>query len=199
MFENKKLWGDPEIGGRLYLQFCELQEAVEWQDKAEKDAVWDIIFSCMHKLTFVLYHKNNYSKLEKIKFNEAITRLKRHSPGLAVEINEEFEMIAELEAFLHQVKSSLDMLTKILIHTAGLGPKASETFGDKGDRIIKRLRRSSLYKSGKCTGKIDELIKLIEDDRDSWLKTIIDFRDTISHRQGIKNLSFGYRQLTAYT
>ncbi len=188
----RKLWGDEEIGGRVSLKNWGVMQAVNFPEKEQKDAVWKVVFACMHKLTILKHHQKQYEQWERNKFVNAQARLKKSQrTRQEPEEYEEFEMIAELEAFLHQVKSSLDMLAKLLMHTANLGKGATSTFGDYGDRLGKKLRAGLLYKTEK-KDLIEDLIKLIEDEQKTWLKFVVDLRDQISHWQGLSGLAFGY-------
>ena len=199
-YSLKKLWSDKEIAARIYLQFIELMDAVNWGDttepsKEERDEVFKVLFSVMHKLTHVKYHMKNYKQLEKTKFNEAKNRFRKHKAGMAVDIHEEFEMTAEVEAFLYQVKSSLDMMAKTLIYTVGLSRGAATTYGKKGNKVISKLKNTEAYRNTGKRPHIDNLIGLIESDRDNWLSPVVALRDTVSHHKGVKNLVFNAMKL----
>ncbi len=64
-----KLWDDEEIGGRIYLQLCNLFPEAFLSD--QKDKFFFHAFSVMHKLTATKYHLDNYKRIEKIQYEES--------------------------------------------------------------------------------------------------------------------------------
>jgi len=108
----KELWDDPEICGRIYLQAVHLFANQLLADQ------WDVFFShtssVMHKLSATKYHLNNYCRIEEAEFQSLKT-----NPPSTDKAFEAFELIFEIEAFLFQIKSSLDMLAKLLIPIIG--------------------------------------------------------------------------------
>ncbi len=184
-----KLWTDEEIGGRLYLQACKL-DVQGFLSNAEKDDFFDKLFSVMHKITAMKYHLDNYQQIEKRLLNKA-RRLFKKDPNTTIEA---FELIFELESFLFQLKSSLDMLVKLLIPIIGKGIVGTQTFGNKGDKLIKGLEK---FKSKKDVNvnAIDDLSTLIRDDKDSWLEKVIKIRDHFNHIEGLRFFQFIPRKL----
>ncbi len=99
--------------------------------------------------------------------------------------------MSALEAFLFQVKSSLDIATKLLIPCAGLGAKKAETFSDAGSGIIKQLRRPHIEaKSPK--ERLDVLIALIEWNENKWIQEVVDVRTHTIHREATQGLVFRF-------
>jgi len=90
-------------------------------------------------------------------------------------IVEEPRLVYEVEAFLFQVKSCLDVLSRMLEPALAF---SHCKFGDKGDEIIKRLRNN-------CPASLaiyaEKIIKLVEDAQDAWIVELITMRDTITH------------------
>jgi hypothetical protein len=128
-----QLWSDEEIGGRIYLQACNLfaQNIL----KQEHGAFMEHAVSVMHKLTATKYHLANYERLE---LEERAIAEEMYGRGSANR-REAFPLICELEAFLFQVKSSLDMLAKLLGPIIGHGNVKTSTYGAKGDGLLKGL------------------------------------------------------------
>jgi hypothetical protein len=178
-----KMWDDDEIVGRIYLQLCNLFPEAFLSD--QKDKFFTHAFSVMHKLTAIKYHCDNYKRIEKIQFEEAKRKFKKHSS----ETREAFELIFELEAFLFQVKSSLDMLIKLLIPILGDGVVKTKTYSNKGDDLIKGLTQ---YKKKKNihVEMADNLIKLAQDHKNAWLEKTIKLRDELNHIEGLKLYRF---------
>src|SRR5205807_1617655 len=129
-----------------------------------KDRFFDPVFSAMHKIAATKYHLDNYARLEQ-KHAEAARRLFKNDPTYR---EEAFELIFELEAFLLQVKSSLDMLPKLVSAVLGPGTVHTNTYGDEGDKLVKGLEQ---YKKRKAANleAADNLIKLIKTDKDDWI------------------------------
>ncbi|MFC1508332.1 hypothetical protein ACFL60_01430 [Candidatus Omnitrophota bacterium] len=179
-----KLWTDEEIGGRLYLQACKL-DVNGFLSNSEKDDFFDKLFAVMHKITAMKYHLDNYQIIEKKIYSIARQKFKKDSKQSI----EAFELIFELESFLFQLKSSLDMLVKLLIPIIGKGIVGTQTFGDKGNKVIKGLEKLKSKKDVNVKA-INDLITLIRDDKDSWLENVINIRDNLNHVKGLRNYEF---------
>lgn len=157
------MWDDDEISGRIYLQLCNLFPETFLFD--QKDKFLNHAFSVMHKLTATKYHRDNYKRIEKSQYEEAKRKFKKQ----AIETREAFELIFELEAFLYQVKSSLDMLIKLLIPIIGDGIVRTKTYSNKGDDLIKSLTQ---YKKKKEVHieMVDNLTNLVKVHKEGWLE-----------------------------
>lgn len=126
-----------------------------------------------HKLRGVRYHRDNLDRVE----NVAAERFRsRHAPPAGVAVEErEPEILFEVEGFLYQVKSSMDMLARLLT-AAGL-QSIGHSFGDHGDRVLKQLE--SVPNS--CSAEARELRVLIESAQPIWIDQVVSFRDQIAH------------------
>lgn len=126
-----------------------------------------------HKLHAVKYHLSNYEQAENDKIKEFSENYK--PPAGAQMVAEEPKLIYEVEAFLFQTKSCLDVLSWVLKPAFGF---SYCRFGDKGDDIIKRLKNN-------CPATLatyaENIIKLIEDAQDTWIVELIDMRDKVTH------------------
>ncbi len=178
-----KLWNDEEIGGRIYIQLCNLFPDPLLADQKEK--FFSHAFSVMHKLTATKYHLDNYERTEKNQYEDARRKFKKN-PN---QTREAFELIFELEAFLFQIKSSLDMLIKLLIPIVGEGIVRTTTYSNEGDDLIKGLNQYK-KKTGVHIPMIDQLITLAETNKHGWLKATVDMRDELNHRQGLRDYKF---------
>jgi hypothetical protein len=126
-----------------------------------------------HKLHAVKYHLNNYEQAESDKIKELS---KNYKPPAGVQmVIEEPRLIYEVEAFLFQTKSCLDVLSCVLKPVFGF---TYCSFGDKGDDTIKQLKNN-------CPAKLatygEKIIRLIEDAQDAWLVELIKMRDEVTH------------------
>jgi hypothetical protein len=139
----------------------------------------------MHKLTATKYHLDNYERLERQQYEQARRQFKRDPNST----REAFELIFELEAFLFQVKSSLDMLVKLLIPILGKDVVGTRTYKDEGNQLIKGLTRFK-NRPGSNADAINALIALIETNRDAWLRTVVQMRDELNHVKGLSDYRF---------
>jgi hypothetical protein len=125
-----------------------------------------------HKLHAVKYHLNNYEQAESDKAKEFSNNYK--PPAGAQMVIEEPRLIYEVEAFLFQTKSCLDVLSRVLKPAFGF---TYCSFGDKGDKTVKQLKN--------CPPKLapyaEKIIRLIEDAQDAWLVELIKMRDQVTH------------------
>ena len=131
-----------------------------------------------HKLHAVKYHLNNYERAERDKIEEFG---KNYKPPTGVQqIIEEPRLIYEVEAFLFQVKSCLDVLSWVLKPVFGF---AYCSFGDEGDDLIKQLKNN-------CPAKLalyaNSIVELIEEAQDTWTGELIDMRDQITHYSNLE-------------
>jgi hypothetical protein len=131
---------------------------------------------CMHKLYGVRYHMDNFASEEQSrvqKFKEDYTppggvQLERENPVL----------IYEMESFLFQVKSSLDVLAVGLLNKL-LGLKLG-SFGT--EKVIDALK-SEEHKIG--TKKVNKLKTMIEKNKD-WIEELNEMRVQIAHLSDLK-------------
>lgn len=142
-------------------------------DESDVDGLAKVLNDIEHKLHGVRYHRDNFERAEKA----AVERFRNsHSPpaGIAVEERQP-ELLFEVEGLLYQVKSSMDMLARILT-AAGLR-SMGHSFGDHGDRVLKQL--DSVPES--CSTEARELRVLIEAAQPRWIDQAVSFRDQIAH------------------
>jgi len=190
-----KVSDDHEICGRLYLQTCELF-AAQFLSEDAKNKFFNSVFASMHKLTATKYHLKNYERIERQQYEYWRRRFRRHRPddGAAYDTSEAFELIFELDAFLVQVKSSLDMLVKLLDSTLGQNIVSTHTYGDKGEKVIKGLEQYK-KKDGVRSRVVDELVRMIREDKDLWLGKAVSLRDELTHVNALRGYQFEPLQL----
>jgi len=134
-----------------------------------------------HKLYAVKYHLSNYEQAERDKIEEFT---KNYKPPTGVQqIVEEPRLIYEIEAFLFQVKSCLDILSWVLKPAFGF---AYCNFGDNGDDVIKQLKNN-------CPNTLaplaDNIISMIEEAQDVWIVELITMRDQITHHSNLEGFN----------
>lgn len=165
---------DSEINGRIFWQARELlgpEFDIFLKESSQREQFMGVLLDTMVKCRAVQYHMDQFSAGEQ----GFITHIE--SGGHAIETGH--ELLFELEAFLFQMKSALDIGVKML---GVLIPNRFQTFtfSDKGDRLIRGLEQFSRDKNAKH-GLVAHMIEMLRDDRDAWLQQAISLRDTISH------------------
>ncbi len=148
---------------------------------AAKQDFTKLIRNVDHKLHAVKYHLNNYEQAESDKIEQFT---KNHTPPVGAQmIIEEPRLIYEVEAFLFQVKSCLDVLSRLL------QPVFSFTycsFDDVGDRVINQLKNNC---PATLTPYAENIIKLIEDAQDAWVVELISMRDQVTHYSSLEGFN----------
>lgn len=190
-----KLWADPEIVGRIYLQARMLFADSIARD--QKDKLHGIHADVMHKLTAMRYHLEGYRQIEERMYLDHRKAFETDPTSNA----ECFELIFMFEGFAFQLKSALDMLVKALDIAHLKNSPSTHTYGEKGDGVIACLRsnqeviRKLLSEGNKTVNpqsveRIEALIVLMEGARDSWLKEAVEIRDGVSHYKAAKEFVF---------
>lgn len=186
---------DADILGATVGQTLLLIEQIPGISPSEREDIVRIINLLAYKLGAVRYHCKRYVDIRQKRYVE-ISENKRMLDLIKRGVTDcERDMDYEFEAWLHQVKSSLDILVQ-LFHPV-LGSRRSEpwTYGRKGDDIITHLQQTKKHKKivvqlNLDLWKIDGLIELIGNNRDAWIKSIVEWRDTISHRLPFIQIGF---------
>lgn len=151
------------------------------QDK-QNHFLSDKLLDCRHKLHAVKYHLQtiNQEIVERVKEFE-----KSYHAGAG--IDQEIEnprLVYETEAYLFQVKSSLDILTRTL--GCVIPPLASvHSFRSKnvdGNEQAGGTVINALQKNG-----FEELGNLFESHRKGWIQELVEMRDTITHYSRLHN------------
>jgi hypothetical protein len=149
-------------------------------DATKRDLI-DCIHDIDHKLHAVRYHLDNYEQAEGAKVGEFGHNYK--PPAGAQMIKEEPALIYEVEAFLFQVKSCLDILAGVLKPALGFNYCS---FGDKGDDVIRQLRNNC---PASLRAHAEKIAKLVEDAQDAWLVEVIKMRDEVTHYSRLEGFS----------
>jgi hypothetical protein len=194
-FELTNLCSDAEISSRVYGQMMQLMGTMHlppFSDPAFKAQVFKTALDLMSKMTSVRLHKEAFLT----RYEERLRYHQERDPnahGEAFHIESEKELVGSLEAFLFQVKSSLDIATKLLIPCAGFGERRAETFGDGGAGVIKQLRRPHVV-AKVSQERVDILIALIERHSNHWIRDVVDLRTRTIHREATQGLAFRFRR-----
>jgi len=154
----------------------------ELAEKKENKRLSEKLVDCRHKLYAVKYHLLTIKK----EIKERVAEFEKNysaGSGIAFE-TENPRLVYETEAFLFQVKSSLDILVQ------GLGCvipplKSMHSFKSKnidgvehsGGSVITALRKNGFESLG----------KLFESHRGEWIQELVDMRDTITHYSRLRH------------
>jgi hypothetical protein len=137
---------------------------------------------CSHKLHAVRYHLNTIVT----EIDERVSEFEKNyqaNAGIAIEL-ENPRLIFETEAFLFQVKSSIDLLAQAL--GCVVPPINSvQTFRKKrvdgkehaGGTVIDALRKNGF----------EELGNVFEEHRANWIQELVTMRDTITHYSRLRD------------
>lgn len=142
----------------------------------------------MHKLHATRYHVENYRLIEEAHQTASLERFKSGDLGT----QECLDLIFELEAFLFQIKSSLDMLVKLMIPVLGNRVK-TQTFAAKGDTLVRGLQQYLKDKSAQQE-KVQDFIDMLTWSKGDWLANVIDIRDELNHHRGLTKYWFSPSQ-----
>jgi hypothetical protein len=151
---------DFEIMGRIYYQARELLLSYGFNisnPKAEeRDIFITFLLDIMIKISAMNYNLSNYETYEKL----CIEQLKAQSSATSHTFLQAYELLFELEAFMFQMKSALDLAVK-LIGALFPGRFKTKTFGDMGGHLINGLEK--FKKDGKAKKEIvDSIISMIK-------------------------------------
>ncbi len=176
---------DNEISGRFYWQASELLGQhfdIFLKDEQQREQFMNVLMDTMLKCYALKYHKERYKAIE----HDYLENVRTGSDGWY----RSHDMLFELEAFLFQVKSSLDIGIKVISVLLPNRFKTS-TFTDKGAKLIVGLEQYKKDQSAKQE-LVDELIHVLQDDREAWLKQAITLRDTLSHYRTFAEFNYKF-------
>ena len=161
------------------------------------DGVTKIVSGVGVKLSALRYHAKRFEELqvqrkEEIEDDERMQGIVKS--GLLVA---EKEMIFEFEAFMFQVKSTLDMLVKLFVPVFGGKQADISTYGKAGEKVITYLQQLKRNKKKRLAhARVDLLIDLVREAKDPWLKPLIAIRDTVSHYSSQIGIGFTWDKAT---
>ena len=124
-----------------------------------------------HKILGIQYHLNNFREEE----DKEKTQLSSNYIGTEIErVVDDPKLIFEIEGFLFQIKSALDLLAQIISIEYSLGTPA--TYTKDGNALINALRNTPKDKR-EIASKLAELLERHK----IWVKDTVDMRDEVTH------------------
>lgn len=184
---------DPDIMGATKGQADLLLPGIPALKPETVDGVTKTVGIVGVKLSALRYHVKRFEELQnqrkaEIEADERMKAIVKQ--GLLVA---EKEMIFEFEAFMFQVKSTLDMLVKLFIPVFGEKKTDVSTYGKNGEKVITHLEQLKRNKKKRLApGRVDLLIQLIREAKDPWVKPLIAMRDTVSHHSAQIGIGFSW-------
>jgi len=169
---------DQEIGVRIWMQVCDMLDAMDMPDKKDKDAFQRVVVEIMKKLDSCKYH---YGNLERILAEAKVSHKPLDGDEMADHVDLASGAESEVESFLFQGKSCLDVLAKILHPIARI---KLISFKDSGKGVIKALENNT---AAEKTDKTKALIELIREDQEwigTWFKSE---RDVVTHFRSVRS------------
>jgi hypothetical protein len=171
---------DGEVMAKVWLQLCDLKDAINVPEK-NKEALYRWAIDLTRKLESVRYHRDNLLRVLDDEFKKRATETEPTNVAL-IDLTTGAE--TELEAFLMQGKSSLDVLVKIFVPLLGI---KLHSYGNAGGKVAKTLRNNL---KGDQLARAQDLLSLIDKDK-PWIgKWFGSKRDTVTHYKPIQSSGF---------
>jgi hypothetical protein len=179
-FSLTRINADLEVSTKIWLQLCDLKDAIRIGEK-DREALFRWAIDLIRKLEGVKYHGDNLLRILNEEFKK---RANQTDPTNLTEVDLTTGAERELEAFLMQGKSTLDVLVKIFVPLFGL---KLHSYGDGGAKVAKALRRN--LKSDQLA-RAENLLRLIDTERHWIEKWFGSQRDTVAHYRPIQSRGF---------
>jgi hypothetical protein len=148
-----------------------------------------VLLDVIIKISAMKYHLKTYERHEALCIKQLEAKC---SPNSHISL-QAYELLFELEAFMFQMKSALDLAVKFLEVFFPHRFK-TKTFGDLGEDLIKGLEK---FKKDRNAKKeiVDSIISMIRDDQTSWLKQAITLRTSLSHFKTIAGYNYQAKRI----
>ncbi len=134
----------------------------------------------VHKLEGIKYHLDNFVEHE----SQIENKMKEEGLGSDHDsIVMDPKLIYELEAFLFQLKSCLDILAQTLSIVYRL--PSIVTYSNDGENLIKSLKQNTTQN---LKDDALQIIKIVNDNK-KWISDAIDMRDEVTHYSDLEGFS----------
>jgi hypothetical protein len=178
---HRDLFTDPTPGAilthRLTRTMMETAANHTDLDGNEREQLSRLLILIARKLAAVWSHMERYRKIE----DELIQTVQNAPPPAPPVVRDVFvsqDLFAEFDEFLVQVKSTLDHAAKLPIPIVGPKSWTLRTFGEKGDQVVKALRRNLGKKNQEI---VETMVEMLFKPSKPWLNATIEARDQINH------------------
>lgn len=179
-FAITKIDADLEAMTKVWLQLMHFKDAIQIQEE-KKEELFGWAIDLTKKLMSAKYHRDNLLRI----LNEEFEKRSKQTESTnitVVDVSTGAER--EFEAFLMQGKSTLDILVKIFVPLFGL---KIHSYGDGGNKVSKTLRNNL---NAEQLARANDLLTLIEQDKEWIEKWFGTHRDTVAHYKPIKSSGF---------
>lgn len=181
-----KVFDDPtpngQINMRIMLAPVNILEASDLDEDA-KLAFFRLLLLCGKKVAAVYKHLKAYAEIE----DHLLAEVQRtagqqaHHGDPHSYLEHAQDLLVEFDEFLVQLKSALDYMVKIPRIILGKDRWTVQTFGERGEKVIRALENNVPTEKKRIGRGIARLI--IEKHR-PWLNAVIDARDRLNHMIG---------------
>ncbi|MDP1715443.1 MAG: hypothetical protein Q8L41_11935 [Anaerolineales bacterium] len=176
MIQGRKLEDSDQEIDSVIDPIAELAKEKENKRLSEK------LIDCRHKLYAVKYHLLSIKNEIKERVGEFE---KNYSAGAGIAFETENpRLVYEAEAFLFQVKSSLDILVQGL---GGVIPPLKSMHSFKSKNIDGVEHSGGSVITALKTNGFESLGELFETHRAEWIQDLVDMRDTITHYSRLRH------------
>jgi hypothetical protein len=168
---------DPDIEGAIVGQRELLIEATTLNDDQKRE-INELTNAVLVKIGALRHHANAFAAFEDQRFHELLgdeQTLRLIQLGV---IFSERELTYEFDAYMHQFKSSLDMLAKIIGLVLYNNPKIPQTYSDAGKGVVTFIEKytKNLERRGEIDkvfkNRLDRVVEMISLARDPWIKPV---------------------------
>jgi len=165
---------DKEITDRIYMQCCSLMPAGYLSGECCQ-RFFAAVMEVMKKLERAKYHADRCNTL-------ARQRPAGPFPDGPQVVHADLTtgVETEVEAFLFQAKSTLDLLCQVLAAATNI---KAHTFGTKGEKVTNALKRNA---GKKREQQAADLIRLVTGD-ERWLERMVELRDEVTHFRALRS------------
>ena len=134
-----------------------------------------------HKLQGVKYHINNFARSEESEMAK-ISAEPQNANGVDLLV-EEPKLLYEVEGFLFQSKSSLDVLAQLIAMVFNLG--TINRYSDGGEKLVKPLEQNAEKSLKPISAEVIKIIRRYG----QWAREITDMRDDVTHFSDLEGFS----------
>src|SRR5439155_25536216 len=146
----------------------------------QKEQLLRLLLLCGKKLVAVYRHLQEFARIED-GLIEKVQKEAAQGAGGHRYLEHSQELMIEFDEFLVQLKSSLDYLVKIPVPIFGPRVWSLQTFGEKGEKVVKALKQNL---PGADRSRAKFLADYVIQKSKPWLTAVIEARDRFNHLIG---------------
>ncbi len=178
-----KVFDDPTPTGQINCRIIKAPvdafEATQLTEE-QKEQLLRLLLLCGKKLVAVYRHLQDFARIED-GLIERVQKEAAQGAGGHRYLEHSQELMIEFDEFLVQLKSSLDYLVKIPVPIFGPRVWSLQTFGEKGEKVVKALKQNL---PGADRSRAKFLADYVIQKSKPWLTAVIEARDRFNHLIG---------------